>query len=286
MTQRVDLHTHSDRSDGSDTPTQLVELAAAANVTALSLTDHDTVDGLPAAAQRAAELDIAFLPGIELSCHISDRTIHLLGYGFDAEHPELVATLTAQQNSRGERNTLLIERLVALGYEITLDEVVAKTDGGSIGRPHFASVLMDKGYVSSIDQAFTELLATGQPAYIERRELPARDAISLIHRCGGVAIWAHPTRNATIDEPRFRVALEELLEQKLDGFECWYSRFTPSQRRQMARIARNYGVIPTGGSDYHGSYKPDLSIGSGTGNLQIPFEVFEELRERTQKFSQ
>jgi len=145
---------------------------------------------------------------------------------------------------------------------------------------------VDKGYVSSIDQAFADLLAADKPAYVERRELPAAEAISLIHRCGGVAIWAHPTRNASIDEQRFRNGLEELLAEGLDGFECWYSRFTPDQRRQMVRIARKYGVIPTGGSDYHGSYKPDLSIGSGTGDLQIPFEVFEELRERTRKFSE
>jgi predicted metal-dependent phosphoesterase TrpH len=282
----VDLHTHSERSDGSDTPVQLVELAAAANLEALSLTDHDTIDGLPAASLRAAELDIAFLPGIELSVHTSSKTIHLLGYGFDPTHPELVETLKSQQDSRLHRNTLLIERLVALGYEITLEEVVAKTDGGTIGRPHFASVLVDKGYVTSIDQAFTELLAGGRPAYIERRELPAADAIALIHRAGGAAIWAHPTRTAEIDENRFRSELEELLSVGLDGFECWYSRFSPELRRRMARIARKYGVIPTGGSDYHGSYKPDLSIGSGTGDLQIPFEVFEELRDRAQNFSE
>lgn len=279
----VDLHTHSDRSDGSDTPVQVVELAAAANVTGLSLTDHDTIDGLHAAAQRAAELDVQFLPGIELSVHTPQRTIHLLGYGFDPSHPELVETLASQQQSRFQRNTLLIEQLVALGYEIRLEEVVAKTDGGSVGRPHFAAVLMEKGFVSSIDEAFTELLAEGKPAYVERREFAASDAIALLHRAGGVAIWAHPTRFAAIDEPRFRTELEELLAVDLDGFECWYSRFTPDLRRRMVRIARQYGVIPTGGSDYHGSYKPDLSIGSGTGDLQIPLEVFEELRNRTQK---
>jgi predicted metal-dependent phosphoesterase TrpH len=281
----VDLHTHSERSDGSDTPAQVVELAAQANVQGLSLTDHDTIDGLETAALRATELGVEFLTGIELSVHTSRRTIHLLGYGFDPAHAELVVTLQNQQRSRLARNTQLIEKLVALGYEISLDEVVAKTDGGSVGRPHFASVLLDKGYVDSIDHAFTELLADGCPAYVERRELAASDAIALIHRAGGAAIWAHPTRNSSIDENHFRTELEELLEVGLDGFECWYSRFTPELRRRMVRIARKYGVVPTGGSDYHGSYKPDLSIGRGTGDLQIPFEVFDELRDRARNLT-
>jgi predicted metal-dependent phosphoesterase TrpH len=281
----VDLHTHSDRSDGSDTPAQIVQLAAQANVRGLSLTDHDTVDGLTIAANTAEQLGVEFLPGIELSAHTHERTIHLLGYGFDPSNAELVAILESQQRSRLGRNTLLIEKLNALGYEITLDEVVAKTNGGSIGRPHFAAVLLEKSYVTSIDQAFLELLADGRPAYVERRELAASDAIALIHGAGGAAIWAHPSRTNIIDENRFRTELEELLAAGLDGFECWYSRYSPDLRRRMTRIARKYGVIATGGSDYHGSFKPDLSIGSGTGDLRIPFEVFEELRDRARNLT-
>jgi predicted metal-dependent phosphoesterase TrpH len=263
-----------------------VELAVEAGLSGLALTDHDTVDGLVTAERRAVELGIPFLNGIELSVHTSRRTIHLLGYGFDAAHPELRQTLAGQQQSRGHRNRLLVDRLVQLGYDITLEEVVAKTSGGSVGRPHVAAVLKDKGHVDSIDQAFSELLGYGKAAYIERRELPAQDAISLIHRCGGVAVWAHPLRGSAIDEARFHDELEELVAVGLDGMECWYSRFTADLRRKMVRTARKHGLIATGGSDYHGHYKPDLSVGVGVGDLQIPDEVFTQLRKRSQKFTE
>ena len=281
----IDLHTHSICSDGSDSPVELIDLAAAAGLRAISLTDHDTVTGLAAAAARAAELDIEFMPGIELSCHTGDRTIHLLGYNFDTTNLALVASLANQQRSRTERNTLLVERLAALGYFVTLEEIEAHANGGTVGRPHVAAVLMKHGYVNSIEHAFDELLAQGKPAYVERRELPASDAISLIHEAGGAAIWAHPTRSKAFDENHFRSTLDELVDSKLDGFECWYSRFTPDHRRQMARIARKYELIATGGSDYHGAYKPDLNVGTGTGDLHIPYEVFEELRQRSEKFA-
>ncbi len=261
-------------------------LAADAGLRAISLTDHDTVDGLAVAAARAADLGLEFMPGIELSCHTGDHTIHLLGYDFDPSNAPLLKSLANQQRSRTERNTLLVERLGALGFMVTLEEIEAQANGGSVGRPHVAAVLIKHGYVNSIEQAFDELLAHGKPAYVERRELPARDAISLIHQAGGAAIWAHPTRTKNFDENRFQSTLEELIDAQLDGFECWYSRFTPDQRRQMTRIARKHGLVATGGSDYHGSYKPDLNVGTGTGDLQIPYEVFEELRERAKKFSQ
>lgn len=225
------------------------------------------------------------MSGIELSAHISNRTIHILGYGFVPADSELQDTLASQQESRIARNQILVDRLVELGFHLTLEEVLVQANGATVGRPHFAAVLKSKGYVESIAQAFDDLLGDGKPAYVERRELAASDAISVIHRAGGVAIWAHPTRFAQIDETRFHAELEELRANGIDGFECWYSRFTPEQRRRMARIARKYDLIASGGSDYHGSYKPDLSVGSGTGDLQIPDEVFSQLRERMSKLS-
>lgn len=275
---------HSNCSDGTDSPARIAELAAAAGLSGFSLTDHDTVKGLKEAAHRAAELGVEFMPGIELSAHTSAHTIHLLGYDFDPLNQQLHQVLETQQASRAKRNELLIERLNEVGCNITLDEVIAKTKGGSVGRPHFAAVLMDKGYVTSIDQAFVELLGDGKSAYIERRELQARDAIELIHASGGVAVWAHPLRNKKIDQALFDKTLHELRTFGLDGFECWYSRFSPNLRRSMAKTAHKFGMIATGGSDYHGLYKPDLSVGVGTGDLRIPDIVFTQLRERAQKF--
>jgi predicted metal-dependent phosphoesterase TrpH len=283
----IDLHTHSSHSDGSDSPEHVVELAAAAGVSVLSLTDHDTTAGLAAATARAADLEITFVPGIELSCHTSDRTVHLLGYGFDPNDLSLGELLRGQISARNERNSQLVERLNDLGYEISMEEVLSFTDGGTVGRPHVARALVERRYVSSIEAAFEELLADDRPAYIDRRELSAVDAITAVHAAGGVTAWAHPARMATsaFDERQLQPALDELIEAGLDAIESWYSTYDPDRRRAMVRLARRNDLLPTGGSDYHGTYKPDLAVGIGRGDLQVPNDVWDELQSRLARLS-
>jgi 3',5'-nucleoside bisphosphate phosphatase len=274
----VDLHTHSTFSDGSDRPEGIVEAAVAAGLTAVALTDHDCVDGLDAAAAAAAGR-IELIPGVELSVRWDDRAMHLLAYWVDAE-TALATALVDLQRSRASRNTEMVAALVELGIDITIEEVAEQAGvDGVAGRPHIASVLVSKGIVASIPEAFDHYLAAGRPAYRGRLRLDADEAVDLIHRSGGVAVVAHPHTVAD-DEARFRELFERMAGLGIDGIECHYSEYTPTLRNRLAVRAESLGLVPTGGSDYHGTYKTGLRIGVGFGDLTVPDEVVDALRER------
>jgi 3',5'-nucleoside bisphosphate phosphatase len=278
----IDLHTHSTHSDGSDSPTALIDLAVEAGCSAVALTDHDTVTGLDEARRRSVERGIEFVPGIELSCHTSTRNVHLLGHFVDHHDNVFLERIATQQQLRHARNVHLCERLTELGMDVTIEEVTAAAGGNTVGRPHFAAVLVAKGHVTSIEHAFSTYLAEGMPAYVERQELPAAVAIQWIHDAGGVATWAHPVwRSTTVRErPSTETVVEELVTSGLDGLEARYSRYDGGLRREMVRLAQRFGLVATGGSDYHGTFKPDLRIGVGVGDLDVPDSVLSELRER------
>ncbi len=278
----IDLHLHSHYSDGSDPPARVVELAVAAGLTAIALTDHDTMSGLHEAKTRANELGLGFITGVELSCHTGSRNVHLLGYGIDPANSRFGELLLTQQAARSERNVLLAARLSELGLEIDLDEVVALAGPDSVGRPHFAAILMRCGHVSSIDEAFARYLGDGRPAFIERRELRAPDAIRSIHEAGGIASWAHPfpRRSAATDVSSIEGDLEELSDAGLDALEAWYGRYESDVRRRLRRLASRSGLLVTGGSDYHGTFKPDLHVGIGLGDLAVPDEVIDLIMSR------
>jgi predicted metal-dependent phosphoesterase TrpH len=276
----IDLHVHSDRSDGSDSPERLVELAAQSALRAFALTDHDTQTGVHLAMAHGHRLGIEVVPGVELSCTTSERTIHVLGYFIHPEEADFAKLLEDQRVLRNSRNVRLAERLINIGINISLEEAHAVAGNESTGRPHFAAVLVRKGYARSIDEAFATYLAEGRPAYVHRNELCVTDAVKAIHAAGGVAVWAHPFRRGEDRYDDIRQDLEEIVDAGIDGIEAWYSRYPPNIRRHLVRLARRNGVVPSGGSDYHGSYKPDLSIGTGAGDLQIQDEVLDELRER------
>jgi 3',5'-nucleoside bisphosphate phosphatase len=279
----IDLHTHSLRSDGSDSPSTIVDLAADVGCSSVALTDHDNVSGIDEALLRAAERSIELIPGIELSCHTSSRNIHLLGYFVDHRDPIFLERLRSQQRLRAERNDRLAERLTTLGMEVTIEEVSEVAGSETIGRPHFAAVLMQKGHVGSIDEAFVSWLADDMPAHVERQELPAEIAIQWIHDAGGVASWAHPVWRSVGPQrhrPSIEPVVEELVAAGLDGIEARYSRYDGARRRELVRLAARFELVATGGSDYHGTYKPDLHIGIGVGDLDIPESVLDELRSR------
>lgn len=276
----IDLHVHSNQSDGSDAPERLAELAAAAGLEAFALTDHDTLNGIAAAARRASEVGVELIPGVELSCSTSQRTVHVLGYFIDQNDEPFQQMLEDQRRLRHRRNLRLADRLHNIGLNITFEEAEAVARNDSTGRPHFAAVLVRKGYARTIDEAFATYLAEGRPAYVEHQELDARRAIEAIHAAKGVAIWAHPFRRGQERFEHIQAETEELVAAGIDGIEAWYSRYSPNLRRQLVRMARRFGIVPSGGSDYHGTYKPDLSIGTGTGDLQIAREVLDELRTR------
>jgi predicted metal-dependent phosphoesterase TrpH len=275
----IDLHTHSTVSDGSVPPEEIPSLAATAGCSAVALTDHDRLDGTEAARARAEELGIRFVPGCEVSCEWSPGTCHVLVYFVEPVEGPLQEELRRLQDDRDTRNRRLADRLGELGVQVTLDEVAAEAKGQSIGRPHFAAVMVRKGVVQSIQEAFDSYLAKGRPAYVPKARLSARDVASLARASGGVPVLAHPL-SLGLDRPATASAIAALAEDGLAGIECHYGRYSPEERSWLLGVAKTYSLVATGGSDFHGDYKPDLSVGVGTGDLEVPDAVLDELEER------
>ena len=274
----IDLHSHSTFSDGSESPRRVVELAKAAGLDAIALTDHDTLGGLGEARIRATELDIELVNGCEVSCDFEDRVLHVLCYFIDDGAGPLQDELILLRDDRERRNHLMIERLREIGLPITEEEVIEKAEGRGIGRPHMAAVLKDHGAVRDINEAFERYLGKGRPGYVKKSRVAIETIIEETSRSGGVCSVAHPYSLdlTTLELDR---QLDRWAETGLVGLECYYGRYSPELRASLVQTARRHRLVPTGGSDYHGDYKPDLSIGTGTGDLEVPSEVLDELRE-------
>ena len=273
----IDLHLHSRYSDGSEEPARLVELAKTAGLSAMALTDHDNFEGI-AEARRAAAGRIRFIPGIELSIDWSDGGLHLLAWWVEPGC-ELDLGLEEVRRGRDERNLAMIAALNEMGYPVTYEQVQRISEKGVTGRPHIAQALVEIGAVTSEAEAFSRLLATGGAAYRERKRLTMELAVDLIRRSGGVAAVAHPHTIAA-GADGFQAAFARFAELGVTGVECWYPEYPPEQRESMARMAARYGLVPTGGSDFHGTHKPDLAVGIGRGDLVVPDRVLEELEAR------
>lgn len=273
----VDLHTHSDYSDGSDPPARIVERAAAVGLTAVALTDHDGIDGNREAID-AAQGRIEVIPGVELSVAWGERAVHLLGYWIEPGTPisDLLADI---RSNRDSRNSEMVAALNDLGIDITEEDIAVEGGRGAVGRPHIAAVLVRKGVVATIADAFDQYLAAGRPAYRGRLRLDLPEAIDLIHRSDGVTSIAHPHTIAD-READFRDLFEQLKDLAVDGVECHYGEYAPDLRDRLDRHARSLGLVPTGGSDYHGTYKPGLAVGTARGDLSVPDTVVDELRDR------
>ncbi len=275
----IDLHTHSTASDGSYSPTDLIRYAKTKGLRALALTDHDCVDGLQEAIDVGKKMGLEVIPGVELSAKFPNGTMHILGLFVNPSDPIFLQRLAVLQEARSQRNPKIVKKLQDLGIKITYDEVVTASGGGQVGRPHFARVLMEKGYVKTIGEAFEKYLKNGGTAYVEKERFSPAECITLIHKAGGVAILAHPfTLYLSVEE--LDRLLEQLTPTGLDGLEVYYSVHTPEQTAQYEQLARKWGLVATGGSDFHGEYKPKIDLGVGTGSLQVPYSVLEELKRR------
>ena len=277
----IDLHTHSTVSDGSDAPRRIPELAAEAGCSAVALTDHDRLDGVAEARERAEELGITLIAGCELSCAspAAAGSMHVLVYFVEPAEGALQDKLAELQSVRDDRNRALAERLGDLGLPVTYEEMQEEAGGSGAGRPHAAAVLVRKGVVASVGEAFERWLADGRPGYVERTRLEPAEALRLVRESGGVASVAHPL-SMKLPDAELEATMRELAELGLAGMECIYGRYSPEEREGLAGMARRLGLVATGGSDHHGTYKPDLRVGVGQGDLDVPESALEELAAR------
>jgi predicted metal-dependent phosphoesterase TrpH len=276
----IDLHTHTTHSDGSASPEELIARASAKGARSIAITDHDTVDAFAEARAAADLFGIEFVPGIEISADFSPGTMHILGYLVDGESAALQQKLATLKNAREERNPEIARRLEGLGFDVSYDEVARLAGNKVVGRPHFASLLVKKGYVRNIQDAFDTLLKKGAPAYVEKERLSPGDSIELIHRAGGIAVLAHPYQLKLSSYQAADELVAELAAFGLDGIEAIYSRHSPAERSTYSEIALRHRLLVTGGSDYHGSYKPDIDLVTGLGDLEVPYALLEALEAR------
>jgi predicted metal-dependent phosphoesterase TrpH len=276
----VDLHCHSTASDGTLSPREVVRLARDSNLSALALTDHDTVAGIAEAADEARKLGIDFLPGIEISAEFPPPgTLHILGYGIDPTSKTL-ANLTAELiAARDARNPQIVAKLNAIGVSVSMREWQDEAKGGVLGRPQLAAVLVRKGYVSSIKNAFDKYLGQGAPAYVDKERLNAREAIERISAARGLAVLAHPVQLRAENDAQLETMVKNLVDQGLAGIEVIHSDHDAATVEKMNCLADRFGLLKTGGSDFHGTNKKDIRLGDANGR-RIPREFFERLVDR------
>jgi len=274
----IDLHSHTYESDGSCSPAQLIEEAVRAGVTVLGITDHDTFAGYDQAKALAgggAAHAPVLICGIELSTKLHGRSVHLLGYFLEGDAPAAFRNWVLDlQASRRERNVRLVARLRELGFDITLEEAEAR-GRGMTGRPHFAQIMVEKGYVANLRQAFDDYLDESAKGYVWRREPQFSEGVERIRGAGGIASLAHPVR-VNGDVPAL---MPELCDAGLNAIEAYHSDHGPAETRLYLGLARHHGLLATGGSDFHGTVKPGVKLGTGyNGNLNVPDNLLEQLR--------
>ena len=280
----IDLHVHSTRSDGTYTPTELVEYAIEKGLTAFALTDHDTTDGLDEAISHANALRAEgkagvpeVIPGIELSTNMEDTEVHVAGLFIDKENPEFQSYLKDFVASRNLRNVKMCAKLTEIGIPITAGELESAFPNCILTRAHFASWLREHGYVSSNKEAFERYIGKRCPCYVPREKITPQKAIALILTAGGIPVLAHPILYR-LSDARLEALVATLKEAGLVGIEAIYSTYEPSEERQIRRLAKKYDLLLSGGSDFHGTNKPRIDLGVGLGRLYVPNELLENMK--------
>jgi len=277
--KRIDLHTHSLKSDGAQTPAEVVRTAWQAGLSAMALADHDNIEGVPEAIAEGNRLGIEVIPAVELSAQ-SDTELHILGYFIDIHNKKLNEAMAYALQVRDERQMETCRKLNEQGFQITMEELRQEAHGNPVlCRAHFAQIMVRKGYAPSVQEAFSKYLSVGCYAYSNRQALTGPEAVSLIREAGGIAVAAHLHLIKMPDEP-LKEYLKELIPYGLEGVEGYYTDYTPEMQQRYQAMAKELGLVISGGTDYHGANKPHISIGKGRGNLEIPYSVLDGLRER------
>jgi predicted metal-dependent phosphoesterase TrpH len=274
----IDLHLHTTASDGVMTPSEIVNYAKNKGLLAIAITDHDTIEGLEEGLLEGERIGLEVIPGIEISAEHSPGSMHLLGFFIDIHHPTLKERLGYLQKARAERNPRMAEKLNKLGIDITFDEVLKASGGGQVGRPHFAQVLIEKGYVRSFQEAFDRFLKKGGSAYVEKMRFSAEESIHFINEANGVAVLAHPNTLQLNGYSELENLILRLVRKGLRGIEAYYPEHSAQEVAQYKTLAERHGLLVTGGTDYHGIEKNGLDIGVGRGEMKLPYSIVENLK--------
>ena len=274
----LDLHIHSTYSDGTMTPGGLVALAKKKGLRAISITDHDTVDGVTEAISSCRGNGLEVISGIEIGAKFSDMTIHILGYLFDPDNQALRTSLKKVQDARDERNGHILQRLKRLGIDISEEELRNVSGTGQTGRPHIARLLSKRGVVKTIDEAFTRFLRKGAKAYVPRFLYTAEEVFTLLRQAGGIGVLAHPLQIYHSDI-NLDVAIEQLAVLGMDGIETYYPTHTKKTRKTLIKSATACNLVLTGGSDYHGEVRPGTTLAGGK-NVTVPYELLQKMKNR------
>ncbi|MDO5344595.1 MAG: PHP domain-containing protein [Lachnospiraceae bacterium] len=275
--KRIDLHVHSTCSDGTFSPASLAEYAARKGLQAFALTDHDTLEGIPEAAKAADACGIELIPGIEFSTAYQEQDLHILGLDLDCSNPVLLEEIGQLQEERKRRNQKMIDKMAADGINISKEQMIAAFGDTLWTRAHFARYLEQTGYVTHMWDAFQTYIGDHCPYYIPREKTSPFHIVRLIRDTGGIPVLAHPFQYH-LDEEGLTVLIKALKQSGLLGIEAIYSTHTKAQENEIRKLARNFGLCISGGSDFHGANKPDIDLGTGKGNLEIPYELLERLR--------
>lgn len=283
----IDLHTHSTASDGSCTPAEIAALAAALQLAAVALTDHDTTAGIDEFLQSASRFpELEAVPGVELSTRYGARELHIVGLFIDKNAPELEAFLARERDRRIKRNRDMKIKLALLGYPLDDDEPAFAAAGGmgaNLGRPHFAQALMEKYHFPDLKSVFEKLLGNNKPGYIPRENASPREAIEAIHSAGGIAVWAHPIYRDRNERAYVKRVARKLAALGLDAMEGYYSLFGPPETQLVTETAQLFDLGISGGSDFHGERSPNIDLGCGAGKLCVPAPLLSDLKERCRK---
>ncbi len=276
----IDLHTHTRFSDGSLTPTEVVELAAREGLSAVAITDHDSIDGVAEALAAGERLGIEVVPGVELNLEHEQVTLDLLGYFFGrCPGEEMQTELAELRRYRDERNARILARLAELDMPIDPDELAAIAENGAAGRPHIGEAMRRAGYATSVGDAFARYLRRGAPAWVDRRRLSLAEAVRLLRDAGGLPVIAHPGIIRT-DHAALTALVREATRLGAVGLECHYPLHDDATVARCRALCERFGLTPTGGSDFHGAMKPDIHIGRADGGRPVPDVLLEGLRRR------
>jgi predicted metal-dependent phosphoesterase TrpH len=273
---KADLHLHTTASDGRLSPQELVQKAFQLGLDVIAITDHDSVEGIPAALETARNLPRPLvIPGVEINTYMPQGEVHILGYFIDHLDPEFNHALEELRNSRYERGRKMVARLADIGIDIDWERVLTLASGGAIGRPHIAQAMLERGYIASLQEAFTNYIGHGGVAYVERKKLSPSEAVELVVRASGLPFLAHPGDIEHLDPFIF-----QLKQVGLAGLEIYYPKYSPSKIARLEELAKKYGLLASGGSDYHGL---DNTIGADMGSIDVPEEAAQKFHSLAQQ---